>query len=153
MPATSTSPGSNNRPGSSDQTVSGASDIAIARAVAEAVRAAPMVLDLSPGTVELAATYGPYERVTGIVVRHPNSRDTTIAVHVVLRGPLHDRSQHDETPGGASRRKGTAGMARDAVLARSADQIRRAVYRAARALGIAAPTGVDVYIEDMQAPT
>jgi hypothetical protein len=153
MPATSTSLRSNNRPGSSEQMVSEASDIAIARAVAEAVRAAPMVLDLSPGIVELAATYGPHERVTGVVVRHPHSRDTTIEVHVVLRGPLHDRSQHDETPGGASHRKASAGMARDAVLTRSADQIRRAVYGAAQALGIAAPTGVDIHIEDIQAPT
>jgi hypothetical protein len=153
MPATSTSLRSNNRPGSSEQALPGASDIAIARAVAEAVRAAPMVLELSPGIAELAVTYGPRERVTGVVVRHPNSRDIIIDVHVVLRGPLHDRSQYSETPAGASHRKASAGTARDAVLTRSADHIRRAVYRAAQALGIAAPTGVDVHIEDIQAPT
>ena len=133
--------------------LSGASDIAIARAVAGAVRAAPMVLDLSPGIVELAATYGPRERVTGVVVRRPSSHDYAIEVHVVLRGSLYAGSQLDEARGGASHHKASAGMAHDAVLMRSADQIRRAIYRAVRGLDMAPPARVDVIIEDIQAPT
>jgi hypothetical protein len=82
------------------RTLSKVSDIAIARAVGGAVRATPMVLDLSPGIVELAVTYGPHERVTGVVVRHPNSHDITIEVHVVLQGSLRDGSQQDKARGG-----------------------------------------------------
>lgn len=140
------------------------SDIAIARAVAEAVRAAPVVLDLSPGIVELAATYGPRERVTGVVVRHPNARDVTIEVHVVLRGSLHDGSRQHATRGGASQRgvssrKASAVEAHtglDGLLPRAADQIRRAVYRVAQGLDMPSLTEVDVLIDDIddiQVPT
>ena len=135
------------------RTLSKVSDIAIARAVGEAVRATPMVLDLSPGIVELAVTYGPHERVTGVVVRHPNSHDIAIEVHVVLQGSLRDGSQQVEARGGASHREASARTTRTAVLTRSAEQIRRAVYRAVQGLGMAAPAGVDVLIEDIQAPT
>ncbi len=123
------------------RTLSKVSDIAIARAVGEAVRATPMVLDLSPGIVELAVTYGPHERVTGVVVRHPNSHDIAVEVHVVLQGSLRDGSQQDEARGGASHREAPARTTRTAVLTRSAEQIRRAVYRAV------------VLIEDLQAST
>lgn len=156
MPATSTSQRSNTRRGfSKDPTLFTVSDIAIARAVAEAVRAVPVVLDLSPGIVELAATYGPRERVTGVVVQRPNSRDTTIGVHVILRGPLHGgvKSQQDEMRKGATHRKVSTGTARDAVLPQSADEIRRVVYRATQGLDMPPPTEVDVVIEDIQAPT
>jgi hypothetical protein len=135
------------------RTLSEASDIAIARAVAEAVRAMPMVLDLSPGIVALAATYGPHERVTGVVVRRLNAHNITIEVHVVLQGSLHDGSQQAEARGGASHREASARTTRTAVLTRSAEQIRRAVYRAVQGLGMAAPAGVDVLIEDIQAST
>jgi hypothetical protein len=134
-------------------TLPGASDIEIARAVADAVRATPVVLELSPGTVELAATYGPRERIAGVVVRRPNAHDVIIEVHVVLRGSLHDGSPQDVARGGATRRKASTGMAPDAVLTRSADQIRRAVYHATQRLDIAPPAGVDVLIEDIQVPT
>jgi hypothetical protein len=133
------------------RTLSKVSDIAIARAVGEAVRATPMVLDLSPGIVELAVTYGPHERVTGVVLRHPNAHDITIEVHVVLQGSLRDGSQQDEARGGASHREAPARTTRTAVLTRSAEQIRRAVYRAVQGLGMAPPAGVDVLIEDLQA--
>jgi hypothetical protein len=135
-----------------DTTLSRASDIAIARAVAEAVRTLPVVLDVSPGIVELAATYGPRERVTGVVVRRPNARDTIIEVHVILRGLPHGGSQQEQARGHASRCEAPVGTARDAVLTRSADEIRRAVYCAVQRLDSDPPAGVDVVIEDIQAP-
>ena len=134
-------------------TLSRTSDIAIARAVAEAVRATPMVLDLSPGIAELAVTYGPHERVMGVVVRRPNSHDITIEVHVVLQGSLHDESQQAEARGGASQREAPARTTRNAVLTRSAERIRRSVYRAVQGQGMAPPAGVDVLIEDVRAST
>jgi hypothetical protein len=131
-----------------------ASDIAIARAVAEAVRATPMVQDLSSGTAELAVTYGPRERVTGVMVRHPNPRDISIEVHVVLHVVLHaalqSGSQQSEASRSGQHRRASAGTKGGAVLTRSADQIRRAVYRAMDRLGIEQPAGVDVLIEDIQ---
>jgi hypothetical protein len=133
--------------------LSSTNDFVIAGAVAEAVRALPMVLDLSAGIGELAATYGPRAHVTGVVIRHPRLRDITIDVHVILRGLLHDESRRDKAPGGSSHRTAEEGIACDAVLARAADEIRRAVYRAAKRLALARPTAVDVLIEDIQAPT
>ena len=133
-----------------DARPNGASDIAIARAVAEAVRATPMVQDLSPGTAELAVTYGPRERVTGVVVRHPNSRDISIEVHVVLHAALQTGSQQSEASRSGLHRKASAGTVGGAVLTRSANQIRRAVYRAVDRLGIEQPVGIDVLIDDIQ---
>jgi hypothetical protein len=130
-----------------------ASDIMIARAVAEAVRTAPMVYALSPGIVELAVTYGPRERVTGVVVRHPNPRDISIEVHVVLHAALQTGSQQSEAARSRLHRRASAGAVGGAVLTRSANQIRRAVYRAVDRLGVEQPTGVDVLIEDIQVST
>ena len=49
------------------------SDFTIATAAAEAIRAAPGVVDISPGVFALVATYGAGKRLVGIVVRHLSS--------------------------------------------------------------------------------
>lgn len=127
-------------------------DVTIARAVADAVRSLPMVFDLSPGLVALAATYGPRARVTGVVVRHPSPQETTVEVHVILRVALRAESPGDGSEGADSseRAPGPAPVARDSVLTRAADEIRGAVYRAAQRLGMASPAEVDVLIDDIQ---
>jgi len=43
-------------------------EVGLARAVAEAVRAVPGIADVSPGQFAERATYGPGEKVPGIVV-------------------------------------------------------------------------------------
>jgi uncharacterized alkaline shock family protein YloU len=44
------------------------SEVSLARAVVAAVRAVPSVADVSPGLFAEAATYGPGEKVRGVVV-------------------------------------------------------------------------------------
>ena len=45
------------------------SDVALARAIAVAVRAVPGVAELSPGQSVEVATYGAHEKVQGVIVR------------------------------------------------------------------------------------
>lgn len=138
--------------GASQPTVAPAqlSDTAIARAIASAVRATPGVADLNPGLVVLAATYGPNERVVGVIVRHPGPRDTVVEVHVTaevetLPGGEAQGGVSDESTGSAQMGASDAG-----VLTRIADRVRGAVYRAVRELGLEPPSAVDVLIDDIQ---
>jgi len=129
------------------------SDITIARAVADAARSMPVVLGLSPGTTVLAATYGPRERVTGVVVRHPGPHAIALEVHVVLRNPQAHAGVDAEARGDRPHAPASAGTAGEAVLTGAADQIREAVYRAARRLDTPPLTSVDILIDDIEAPT
>jgi uncharacterized alkaline shock family protein YloU len=56
-------------------------EVGLARAVAEAVRAVPGVADVSPGQFAERATYGPGEKVPGIVVARVDD-GLQIEVHV-----------------------------------------------------------------------
>ena len=58
-----------------------ASEVSLARAVVAAVRGVPSVANLSPGRFAEAATYGPGERVRGVVIRRAGSA-LDIEVHV-----------------------------------------------------------------------
>src|SRR6185437_5959584 len=60
------------------------SDFTIASAAAEAIRAAPGVVDISPGVFALVATYGSGKRLAGIVVRHLAPDQLALEAHVVL---------------------------------------------------------------------
>jgi len=60
------------------------SEVNLARAVVVAVRAIPGVVDVSPGLFAEAATYGPAERVTGVVVSRVGGA-LDIQVHVCAR--------------------------------------------------------------------
>jgi hypothetical protein len=104
----------------------------------------PMVLDLSPGTTTLAATYGPRERVTGVVVRHLSPHDISVEVHVVLRGSLYAQAL-----GTVSHAHDSADTARDAVLTGAANQIREAAYRAAQRPDAPPIANVDILIDDI----
>jgi uncharacterized alkaline shock family protein YloU len=54
-------------------------EVGLARAVAEAVRAVPGIAEVSPGQFAERATYGPGEKVPGIVV---DGRDDGLAIEV-----------------------------------------------------------------------
>jgi hypothetical protein len=58
-------------------------DLRLARAVSEAILATEGVYSLGTGRYVEAATYGPGEKVTGVVVTPEEVR-----VHIVLRYPL-----------------------------------------------------------------
>jgi uncharacterized alkaline shock family protein YloU len=57
------------------------SEVGLARAVAEAVRAVPGIADVSPGQFAERATYAPGEKVPGIVVERVDD-GLEIEVHV-----------------------------------------------------------------------
>jgi hypothetical protein len=124
-----------------------ASDMSIAKAVSQAVRNMPGVVDLSHGQGAVAATYGPGGRVIGVVVQHPSPQEISLEVHVVLHGSLYT-----ETFGNASDTRTQAGTSGTAVLIDAADRIRSAVSHATQELKIAPPLAVDVLIEDIQFP-
>ncbi|HEU5349582.1 MAG TPA: hypothetical protein VFU63_13305 [Ktedonobacterales bacterium] len=125
------------------------SDIIIARAVAAAVRATPGIAGLSPGLLALAATYGPNERVVGVVLRHFSPHDTVVEVHVVVGIETIPKTEPHKT---VSDMSAPAGVSDGAVLIRVANQVRNAVYRAIAELNLPPPSAVDVLIDDIRLP-
>ena len=127
-----------------------------ARAIAAAVRATHGVVDLSPGLMALAATYGSTERVVGVVVRHPVPHDTIVEVHVIVATGAVEAEPETEMREGVSdtpaRASGSNASAEGAVLTRVADEVRGAVYRAVHELGLAPLSAVDVLIDDIRLP-
>ncbi len=121
------------------------SDIALATATAQAVRAAPGVVDLSAGRVALVATYGatPGERVTGVAIRRPTPHTVTLEAHVILSDVQRD-AQRAMAP------IWPESEGRSPPLAERADQIRAAVYAALRHIEPLVLAGVDVFIDDLR---
>jgi uncharacterized alkaline shock family protein YloU len=60
------------------------SEVALAQAVAAAVRAVPGVADLSPGRFVEVATYGAREKVRGVIVKQ-TAESLDVEVHVCAR--------------------------------------------------------------------
>src|SRR3954451_10594731 len=59
-------------------------EVSLARAVVAAVRAVSGVVDVSPGQIPEAATYGPRDRVAGVIVSRAGGV-LDIEVHVSVR--------------------------------------------------------------------
>jgi hypothetical protein len=117
------------------------SDITIAKLLAQAIRATPGVVDLSPGLFAIEATYGPGERVLGIVLRHPAPNALVIEVRVVLAETIL-REALSAVPSTGS--DGTP------LLLRFADQLRTVVAHTIHTLDVPVLTAVDVAIDDIR---
>ena len=100
------------------------SDVAIARAIREAVRRVPGVAEISAGPRVVAATYGPGERVEGVVVRR-DAEHVDLEVHVA------------------------AVYAPSLSLPALAEAVRRAAREQAEALGARPVRRVDVAFDDL----
>jgi|SRR5690348_6623017 len=124
-------------------------DTTIARAVAAAVRGMSAVSDLSPGLAAVAATYGPRERIAGVVVHHPHPHDIIIEVHVILCEAVYTEALAHASSDVAGR-EALADITGDGVLVDVADQIRGVVNRTVRELNVAPPAAVDVLIDDIR---
>ncbi|HEX5546206.1 MAG TPA: hypothetical protein VFX24_02290 [Ktedonobacterales bacterium] len=121
------------------------SDFTIATAAAEAIRAAPGVVNISPGVPALVATYGAGKRVAGIVVRHLTPDQLALEAHVVLsEAYCHEMSAAAATD---SARHGTEG---GSVLGDIADRIREAAHGGLRDTISSPLARVDVYIDDLR---
>lgn len=102
-----------------------ASEASFARAVVAAVRAVPGVADVSPGRFSEAATYGPSEKVGGVVVGRAGGA-LNIDVHVCA---LYSASL---------------------ALPELAAQVRSAVGNAAEGRGVGPIGRIDVAFDDMR---
>lgn len=139
-------PNETSRPGLA---LSPSSDIAFARAVADAVRATPGIADLSPGLMVLAATYGPNERVVGVAVRHISPHDVAVEVHVIVATEISPSdARREDSPEVAPPGEPSDG----ATLVRIADRVRAAVYRVASSMNLVPIPTVDVFIDDIRVP-
>lgn len=121
------------------------SDLALARAAAQAVRAVPGVVDLSPGLVALAATYGSGQRVTGVVVHHLTPDTVVLEIHVVLSEAHCNTALAAATPHSMGRESESL-----AVLTDIANRIRAAVNDTARDIAAPVLARVDVLIDDLR---
>lgn len=119
------------------------SDIALAEAVAQAVRAVPGVADLSSGLSAPAATYGPGQHVTGIAVRHPTLDTLAIEVHVAL-------SETHCTRAATAAGSGEHDLQWRGPVTEVANQVRGAVYAAVQEMTSLALVRVDVFIDDLR---
>lgn len=121
-----------------------ASDIALADAVAQAVRAVPSVVDLSSGLSVPAATYGPGRHVAGIVVHHPTVETYSVEVHVVLSEAYCTRAS------AATAVRGERDPEACGPITEVADLIRRAVRRSIQEMTSLALERIDVFIDDLR---
>jgi len=120
-------------------------DFTIATAAAQAIRAAPGVVDISPGVFALVATYGSGKRLAGIVVHHPAPDQLALEAHVVLsEAYCNEMSAAAATD---SVRRETKGKS---VLGDIADRIREAVHGGLRDTTSLPLARVDVYIDDLR---
>ncbi len=129
------------REGSANQV----SDFTIATAAAQAIRAAPGVVDISPGVFALVATYGSGKRVAGIVVRHLTPDQFALEAHVILSEAYCNEMSAAATTDSVKR--GTEGKS---ILRDIADRIREAVYSGLRGTTSLPLARVDVYIDDLR---
>ena len=121
------------------------SDFTIATAAAEAIRAAPGVVDISPGVFALVATYGAGKRLVGIVVRHLSSDQIALEAHVVLsEAYCNEMSAAAATDSARPRTEGGS------VLGDIADRIREAARGGLRDMISPPFARVDVYIDDLR---
>ena len=120
------------------------SDFTIATAAAEAIRAAPGVVDISPGVFALVATYGAGKRLVGIVVRHLSSDQIALEAHVVLSEAYCNEMSAAATDSAGPRTEGGS------VLGDIADRIREAARGGLRDMISPPFARVDVYIDDLR---
>jgi hypothetical protein len=102
-----------------------ASEVGLARAIAAAVRAVPGVAGVSPGQFAEVATYGPGEKVVGVVV---DTADGALHIGVHLCAQYAD----------------------SLVLAELAARVRSAVHQSVQAFGARPVRRVDVAFDDLR---
>ena len=121
------------------------SDLTLASAAAQAVRMVPGVVDLSPGYAAPAATYGPGQRVAGIVVHRPTAERIMLEVHVVLS------EAHCELASANSASKLVEHDSEESgPVPEIASRVRSVVCATVQSMAPQAHIGVDVFIDDLR---
>ncbi len=142
-------------------------DVALARALVQAARTVEHVVDVSPGRYGVAATYGPGQRVTGIVLRrttHPGWDPPLMFVveaHIVVATaavtvPVAPLLATSKTSRNRKQRQKTSvreapGAPLAPVLVRIAEETRRALAATLRQLRPGETWAIDITIDELRA--
>lgn len=127
------------------------SDLALASAAAQAARLAPGVVDLSPGLYAPVATYGPGERVVGIIIHHTAPEQVVVEVHVALSASQCEAVAKDAIVGkDAALDTATDDAERHGPIREIASHIRVAVREAVRSVAPQVVAQIDVFIDDLR---
>jgi hypothetical protein len=120
-------------------------DLQLARCIASCVCAVPGISGMGCGVFALVATYGPGERITGVVLHHLTSTALTVEVHVCL-----DERTLLQTADVASFSDFTADSAISPVVVGITDHVRDAVWRAIEPFYRRELVTIDVVIDDIK---
>jgi hypothetical protein len=108
-------------------------------------------VDLSAGLTTPVATYGAGQRVTGVIIRHPDlSPDTyAIEVHVILSETPY-LSAAPQSAARAPQESAAETSAQPRPFTEIADRIRMEARRAAQTRVTLSTSAIDVYIDDLR---
>jgi hypothetical protein len=121
------------------------SDLTVARAVAEAIRRVPGVVDLGAKCFPRATTFGSGQSVSGVAIRHATGGKLALEVHVIVSSVPPAR------PGAECQAvQPLPDMQEHSVLIHLANEIRTLVYRAVEHMGVDTLSAVDVLIDDLK---
>jgi hypothetical protein len=139
-------------------------DVALALALAQTARSAEHVVDLGAGRYGVAATYGPGQRITGIVLRRATQQEgsegraaaaSVVEAHIVVATaaitsamtPAAPQRKRRPSPDHARGGSDTPG---EPVLLRVAGEARRALAATLRRLRPNEQWDIDIIIDDLR---
>lgn len=127
------------------------SDVTLARIIAQAVRATPGVVDLSAGLTAPVATYGAGQRVTGVIIHHPDQAPDSyvIEIHVILSEALCAPATSDSAVR-VSDESVADNPERPRPIPEIAERIRGEARRAAQTRMDLSASAIDVFIDDLR---
>jgi hypothetical protein len=137
-------------------------DVGLALALAQAARTVEHVVDLGAGRYGVAFTYGPGQRVKGIVLRRSTPSATTAAPSFVVESHIvvataailgaTTSAMRQNTVSHSSRRRAhpTSGTSVSPVLLRIADKTRGVLVETLRQLRPNERWDIDIIIEDLR---
>lgn len=105
----------------------------------------PGVVDLSPGLAAPVATYGPGQRVVGIIVYHPTTERVILEVHVILSESHCELAWADSGLEPVEHDAGETGL-----ITEIANRVRDVVCATVRDMASRVRVRVDVFIDDLR---
>jgi hypothetical protein len=135
-------------------------DVALALALAAAARTVAYVVDLGAGRYGVAATYGPGQRITGIVLHRPTpsaggaAPAFVVEAHIVVAmaavtSVMVPAAQQKKPHLPSTRAHRTEDMGGSPILLRIADETRRALATTLRRLRPNEQWDIDITIDDL----
>jgi len=138
----------------------GADDVALALALAQTARTVEHVVDLGAGRYGVAATYGPGQRIRGIVLHRAAQSEGSAAASVVEAYIVVATAAITSAMASAARQRkrrpspdhalAASDMPRAPVLLRIADEARRALAATLRRLRPSEQWDIDIIIDDLR---